>query len=92
MREDLAHHGRVLHGCDEAQPAATAWAGEDIEIERAAHEDGPSCMRRTALQAPAILTVGVASSSSPTVVTLWGIVISAPRMLISVKTDFRKTG
>jgi len=33
MREDLAHHGRVLHGCDELQSAATAWAGEHIEIE-----------------------------------------------------------
>lgn len=37
VREDLAHHGRVLHGCDELQPAATAWAGEHIEIEHAAH-------------------------------------------------------
>jgi predicted dehydrogenase len=36
VREDLAHHGRVLHRGDEPQPAATARAGEDIEIEHGA--------------------------------------------------------
>jgi len=34
-REDRAHHGRVLHRGDEPPPAATARAGEDIEIEHA---------------------------------------------------------
>jgi hypothetical protein len=41
VREDLAHHGRVRHRGDEPQPAATARAGEDIEIEHAAHQGGP---------------------------------------------------
>jgi hypothetical protein len=41
VREDGADHGRVLHRGDAPQPAATAWAGEDIEIEYAAHQGGP---------------------------------------------------
>jgi hypothetical protein len=52
----------------------------------------PSARRLTALQAPAIRTVGVTSSSRPTVTTLCGMVMSAPRMLVSVKTLRRKAG
>jgi hypothetical protein len=48
VREDLAHHGRVLHRGDEPQPTATARAGEDIEIEHAAHQSGPSPRARGA--------------------------------------------
>jgi len=44
------------------------------------------------LQAPAICAVGETSSSRPTVVTLCGIVISAPRMLLSLNTRRRKAG
>jgi hypothetical protein len=40
--EDGAHDRGVLHGGDDAQPAATAGAGQDIEIEHAAHQRGPS--------------------------------------------------
>jgi hypothetical protein len=52
----------------------------------------PSGARRTALQAPATFTVGVTRSSSATVATLCGIVISAPRMLVSVNTARKKGG
>ncbi|MDO8476200.1 MAG: hypothetical protein Q7W02_08375 [Candidatus Rokubacteria bacterium] len=31
----------ILHGGDAPQAAATAWAGEDVEIEHAAHQGGP---------------------------------------------------
>ena len=48
VREDLAHHGRGLHRGDEPQPTATARAGEDIEIEHAAHQGGPSPRARGA--------------------------------------------
>jgi len=44
------------------------------------------------LQAPEIFTAGETSSSRPTVVTLCGMVISAPAILLSVNTDFRKAG
>jgi hypothetical protein len=46
--EDRAHHGRVLHRGDAPQPAATAGAGEDIEIEHAAHQGGPGPRARSA--------------------------------------------
>jgi hypothetical protein len=46
VREDLAHHGRVLHGGDEPPPAATARAGEDIESEHAAYQGGPKATPR----------------------------------------------
>ena len=39
--EDGLHGARVLDGGEDAQPAATAGAGEDIEIEHAAHQGGP---------------------------------------------------
>ena len=48
VREDGADHGRVLHRGDAPQPAATAWAGEDIEIEHAAHQGGPGPRARGA--------------------------------------------
>jgi hypothetical protein len=38
--EDGPHDGRVLHDGDDAQPAATAGTGEDLEGERAAHQCG----------------------------------------------------
>jgi len=46
--EDGAHHGRVLHRGDAPQPTATARAGEDIEIEHAAHQGGPGPRARGA--------------------------------------------
>ena len=39
--EDGTHDRRVLHGGDDAQPAATAGAGQDIEIEHAVHQRRP---------------------------------------------------
>ena len=33
VAEDRAHDGRVLHGGDDAQAAATARAGQDVEVE-----------------------------------------------------------
>jgi hypothetical protein len=39
--EDGLHGARVLDGGEDAQLAATAGAGEDIEIEHAAHQGGP---------------------------------------------------
>jgi hypothetical protein len=35
------HDGRVLHNCDDLQPAATAGTGEDIEGEHAVHQRRP---------------------------------------------------
>src|SRR5215467_1479897 len=40
--EDGAKHGWVLDGGDDAEAAATAGAGEDIEIPHAAHQSGDS--------------------------------------------------
>ena len=45
-----------------------------------------------ALHEPAIFTVGVTSSSRPTVVTLCGIVTSAPRMLVSRNSGAQEAG
>ena len=53
VREDPAHNGRVLHRGDEPQPTATARAGEDIEIEHAVHQGGPSPRARGARGAEA---------------------------------------
>jgi hypothetical protein len=39
--EDGAHDRRILDGGDDAQPAATTGTGEDIEIERTAHQRRP---------------------------------------------------
>ena len=58
MREDRAHHGRVLDGGEDAQPAATARAGEDIEIEHAVHQGGPGPRARGAGGAGAGLALG----------------------------------
>ena len=52
----------------------------------------PSGPRRTALHEPAIAAVGNISSSRPTVLTLCGMVISAPRMFDILKTERRKSG
>lgn len=52
----------------------------------------PSGLRRTALQAAAMRTVGDIWSSRSTVPTLCGILIRAPRMFSSVITAFRKAG
>ena len=52
----------------------------------------PSSVTRTALHERAMRTVGDASSSRPTVVTLCGIVIKAPRMLARLKTARKKAG
>ena len=46
--EDGPHDGRVLHGGDDPQPAATAGTGEDIEVEHAAHKRGPGPRARGA--------------------------------------------
>ena len=48
MGEDGLHGARVLDGGEDAQPAATARAGEDIEIEHAAHQGGPGPRARGA--------------------------------------------
>jgi hypothetical protein len=45
-----------------------------------------------ALHDPAICTVGVASSSNATVVTLCGIVTSAPRMLVKRNKESNTCG
>ena len=58
VREDRAHHGRVLHRGDAPQAAATARAGEDIEIEHAAHQGGPGPRARGAGGAGAGLAPG----------------------------------
>jgi hypothetical protein len=42
--------------------------------------------------APATRTVAVTSSSKPKVTTLWGMVISAPQILVRLNTDFKNTG
>ena len=39
--EDGAHDRRVLDGGDDAQPAATAGTGQDIESEHAVHQRRP---------------------------------------------------
>jgi hypothetical protein len=39
--EDRADDGGILHGGEDAQPAATAGTGQDIEIEHAAHQRRP---------------------------------------------------
>ena len=52
----------------------------------------PSGRFRIALHEPATFTVVVTSSSSSTVVTLCGIVTSAPRMLVILNSDFITTG
>jgi len=39
--EEGAHDRRILDGGDDTHPAATAWTGEDVEIEHVAHEGGP---------------------------------------------------
>ena len=41
VSEDGAGHGPVLDGGDDAQPAATAGTGENIEIEHAVHQRRP---------------------------------------------------
>jgi len=41
VSKDGAHDGGILNGGDDAQPAATAGTGEDIETERAVHQRGP---------------------------------------------------
>jgi len=38
VSKDGADDGRILNGGDDAQPAATAGTGEDIETERAVHQ------------------------------------------------------
>ena len=38
---DGAHDRRILDDGDDAEPAATAGTGEDIEIERTAHQRRP---------------------------------------------------
>ncbi|MCY1373361.1 hypothetical protein D9M69_606320 [compost metagenome] len=52
----------------------------------------PSGSRFTALQAPATFTVGVTTSTRSTVTTLWGMVMSAPRMLVSLNAARRNAG
>jgi len=46
--EDGLHGEGILPGGDDAQPATTAGAGEDIEIEHAAHKGGPDPRARGA--------------------------------------------
>ena len=52
----------------------------------------PSGRSSNALLEPAISTVGVTSSASPAVVTLCGMVTSAPRMLVSRNSGRRNAG
>ena len=52
----------------------------------------PSGLNSNALQDPAIFTVVLASSRSATVVTLWGIVTSAPWMFVSFRSDASTPG
>ena len=48
MGEDGLYSEGILHGGDDAQPAATAGTGEDIEVEHAAHQCGPGPRARGA--------------------------------------------
>jgi hypothetical protein len=41
MGEDGPHGERAQDGGDDVQPAATAGTGQDIEVERAAHQRRP---------------------------------------------------
>jgi len=52
----------------------------------------PSGRSSTALHEPAISTVGVTASTRPTVVTLCGIVTSAPRTLVRRKSARKNAG
>ena len=52
----------------------------------------PSGRRRIALHAPAIRAVVETSSTSPTVVTLCGMVTSAPRILVSFNSRLQNLG
>jgi hypothetical protein len=54
--EDGPHDGRVLHDGDDAQPAATAGTGEDIEVEQS----------RTRAARPSRITSRVSPSMMPT--------------------------
>ena len=42
VRENLSNHGRVVDRGDDLHPTAAAWTGEDVCLERAAHEVRPS--------------------------------------------------
>jgi len=46
--EDGPHGARVVDGGDDVQAAATAGAGEDIEIEHATHQRRPGPSERSA--------------------------------------------
>jgi len=48
MREDLAHHGRVLHRGDEPQPSPAARAREHVDPESPVHQGGPGPGARAA--------------------------------------------
>ena len=52
----------------------------------------PSGRSSTALHEPAISTAVLTLSRSATTVTLCGIVISAPRMFVSLNSDRKKAG
>jgi hypothetical protein len=55
--EDGLYREGILHGSDDSQPAATAGAGEDIEVEHAAHQCGPRPRARGAGAAGASVDV-----------------------------------
>jgi len=65
VREDRAHHGRVLQRGDEPQPAAAAWAREHVDPEGAPSAralDRALQVRRQSGHTPARSTVTVCES------------------------------
>jgi hypothetical protein len=66
---------RPLRSTPRTKPAPSNWSPSSV----------PSGRFRMALQAPATRAVGVTSSTSAMVVTLCGMVTSAPRRLLNLK-------
>ena len=73
------------------KPLAFDSADESGPVELVA-EQRPVVRSSTALAAPAICTVGVSSSTSRVVVTLCGMVIRAPRILVSLNRYLKNSG
>jgi hypothetical protein len=79
--EDGLYREGILHGSDDSQPAATARAGEDIEVEHAAHQRGPGPRARGA---------GAAGASVDLVrvqVELWAAVVDDLRAPASTRGE-----
>src|SRR5438552_4071579 len=83
-----AHLDRTAPGLCRAQERSHLLLHHHFTYERGRGDTGNVDRRRIALHAPAICTVDVTSSSNATVVTLCGIVTSAPRMLVSWNSAF----